>query len=268
MIMKSEKGPRYFNQSLARGLTVLQSVAGSSDGKTLTEVSADVGFDKATVKRLLFTLQKLNFVQVKNEKFYEVTPRVLSLGYSAICNLEWREIAKYYLQQLYDDIQENISLSILDGGEIIYVLRIVKKKYLPIDIRIGSRMPVYAPAMGKVLMAFGKKNETQKILDQIEFRPINSHTVDNLDRFKKQLAAIRTTGYALCDQELIVSSRAIAAPVMHRDNYAAAAIAISVPSTEYSIKDVEAQFSEKILATARLISDALNNVEAEIGVEN
>ena len=146
---------RYFIQSLAKGLSVLQTFSKVGSPITLSELAQALGTTNTTATRLCYTLTELGFIRRDGQKRYRLTPKVLTLGYPDICSLDWQDIARYYLERLFEAVQETVNLSVLEGPEILYLIRIRKRKYLPFDIRIGTRLPVYCTAMGKVLMAMG-----------------------------------------------------------------------------------------------------------------
>jgi IclR family pca regulon transcriptional regulator len=176
-------------------------------------------------------------------------------------------VAQYYLEKLFREVQETVSLSILEGSEIIYVLRIRKRKYLPFDIQIGTKLPVYCTAMGKVLMAMGPPQKTQSILKTLEFKSLTARTITRLDKFLEELDRVRKKGYGINDEELSIGNRSVAAPILDEHGYAVAAIHIAVPTTEHSRSQMEKIFALQVIKTAHEISEALIKMEAPLVME-
>jgi IclR family pca regulon transcriptional regulator len=186
------------------------------------------------------------------------------LGYSFISGAAWRELAKNYLESLFKEVQETVNLSMLEGSEIIYIIRIRKRKYLPYDIRIGTKLPVYCTAMGEVLMAMGRPEMVQRILKTLEFKALTARTITRLDKFLEELDEVWKKGYAIADEELSIGVRGIGAPILDKHGYAVAAINITVPTTEYSRNQMEKILAPQVIRTAREISEALIKMEAPI----
>ena len=255
------KKQRYFVQSLAKGIDLLQILAKAEEPLILSEIATEMGTNNTTVTRLCYTLMELGIIERDRHKRYRFTPKVLTLGYAVISRLEWRGVAKYYLEQLFDEVQETVNLSIIEGAEILYIIRIRKRKYLTFDVRIGSKLPVYCTSMGKVLMAMGAPEKTQTILQTIEFRRLTSHTITSLDKFLENLDEVRIKGYAINDEELTIGNRAIAVPILDEQGYAFAAINIAGPTTHYSRKEMEKNLAPSLMRTAGEISDALKQME-------
>lgn len=247
----------YFIQSLAKGLYLLQTLAGAGKPLTLTEISKVLRTTKTSAKRFCHTLCKLGYIHCDEKRLYSLTPSILSLGYASLSNLEWREIAKYYMEQLFKEMNETVNLSVLEGQDILYIIRVRKRNYLPIDILIGTRLPLYCTAMGKALLAWGEPNKVKEILKKIQFKPLTPRTITNLKDFQEELRNTREKGYAISDEETIIGNRAVAGPILDKDGFAFASINMAVPSNEYTKKEVETILSPPLVRIAKQISEVL-----------
>jgi IclR family transcriptional regulator, pca regulon regulatory protein len=261
---KTSTAPRYFVQSLEKGLKMLQIFCEEGKPLALFEIAKKMGTNSALSTRFCYTLCQLGFLQKDEKKRYRLTPHVLTLGYPAVCSLGWHDVAQFYLNILYENINETLSLSILDKTEIIYAIRITKKKYLPFDIRIGSRLPVHCVAMGKVLMAFGRPKIVRPIIKQLKFQPLTAHTISSKDRFEDELKKVRLKGYAINNEELSIGNRTVAVPIYDKEGYAVAAINIAVPTIAYSMQEMEERLCPHLLMTGKKISEALIKIESPI----
>lgn len=261
------KRPRYFINSLAKGLSVLQAFSKADHSLTLSEIANALEANKTTATRLCYTLTELGFVHKDGQRRYHLTPKILTLGHSYISGLGWQEVAQYYLEALFREVQETVNLSVLEDSEIIYLLRIRKRKYLPFDIRIGTKLPVYCTAMGKVLMAIGAPEKINPIFKTLEFKPLTPRTIKSLNKFMDELEKVRKKGYAINDEELSIGNRAVAAPILSKQGYAVAAINIATPTSEYGRNQMEKILAPKVIKTAREISEALIKIEAPLVME-
>jgi len=252
---------RSFVRSLERGLLVLQALAKESRPLTLSEIARYAHTNNATASRFCYTLSQLGFIQRDPHKCYHLTPRVLSLGYAAIRGLRWREIAYFYLNALSKEVGETVNLAVLDGYEIMYVVRIKTERLLPYDLQIGSKLPVHCTSMGKALMAFVSPKRGRSILNRLDFRPLTHRTITGIEDYLKELEVVREKGYAINDEEQSVGVRSIAAPVRDAEGCAIAAINIAVPTKRYSRQEVEDNLAPQIVETAGLISKALAEME-------
>lgn len=257
----SKRNSRNFVQSVARGLSFLQALGNVSRPLSLTQLARSVGTNKATASRFCYTLTVLGFMQQDTQKRYHLTPRVLTLGYSAVRGLNWRKVASHYLESLSQAIGEWVNLSVLDGHEILYMIRIRTENILPYDLQIGSKLPVHCTSMGKVLMAFGPPEKTRPILEALEFRPFTHRTITQLEDYLKELEKVRHNGYAFNDEEQSEGLRSVAAPVRALEKWAVAAINIAVPTKRYNRSDVERVLAPRAVQTAEAISKAFKEME-------
>lgn len=253
--------PRSFIHSLATGLKCIETFAKLGRPLTLSEIASEMGTNKPTASRICYTLQELGFLQRDTSKRYHLTPDILRLGYPAVCGMEWRDIAKFHLRELFERVQETVSLSILNQEEVIFLIRFRKKRYLPFDIRMGTRIPVHCSAMGKVLMAFGPPERTEGILNNLDFKQITPRTITDKDHYLKELAEVKRKGYAINDEEMSIGNRSIASPIFDVNRSAIAAIVIAVPTIDYQVSELEQKFSNLIIDTANRISESLYKSE-------
>lgn len=157
----SKKDENYFMQSLAKGISVLETVADAPGPMTLTEISRSTNLNIATTTRCCYTLQSLGFLHRDLQRQYHLTPKVLKLGYAKVSRKGWLNTARYHMEALSKKIGETVNLSILDGYKVLYVARIKTEKILPFGLRIGSELPAHCTAMGKVLTAYAPPEQTR-----------------------------------------------------------------------------------------------------------
>jgi IclR family pca regulon transcriptional regulator len=243
---------RDFVQSLERGLAIIRVFGPHQPSMTVSEIAAELGLTRAAVRRFLLTLGELGYVRGQGNRF-ELTPRVLELGYSYLSALSFPDIALPRLEQLVAETSEASEGSILDGGDIVYVVRVPGPAMMTISVNIGARRPAYATAMGRVLLANLPDDQLDAYLDTHALEPILPATITDKAVFRSELAEVRARGFALVNQELEEGLVAIAAPVRDRAGRVLAAINLSthvgrksvdemralVPSVQAAARDIE-----------------------------
>ncbi len=255
------KQSHYFVSSLARGLKVLEAFGKSPTPLTLSEIAKAIGTNKTTATRFCYTLSKLGYIQRDAQLRYHLTPHVLSLGYASIRSLGWIKIARYYIKELSKEINETINLSMLNGSEIIYLIRAKTEKILPYDLMIGSKLPIHCTSMGKVLLTFGSEEKTQDLIAHLELNAFTHRTITRKADLLKEIKQIRECGYAISDEEFSLGLRSVAVPLFCNDKYALAAINIAVPTKRYALKDLEATLIPRLRDVAKTISQSLKGME-------
>ena len=244
-----------FVQSLSRGLSVLSVLAESSSPLNLTEISHQLRLSKSTIQRLTFTLLQLGYLNRNKEtKKFRLGPKILSLGFAAIRNLDLKEVAYPYLEETSREVGETVNLAVLDGTEIVYVERIRTQQILNINLNVGSRLPVHCTSMGKTILAFLPNNRLEEVLKKIELPSLTSLTITSKKGLKKELGKIARRGFAINNEELSNGLRSVAAPIKNHNGEVIAAVNIAVPSIRVSLKRLETVLARKVVETADKIS--------------
>ena len=252
--------PRYFMQSLAKGLKVLEVIADSDLPLNLTAISRKTGFNIVTTTRCCHTLQVLDLIYRDGHRRFNVTPKVLKFGYAKISRLGWVETARHRMEALAKNIGETINLSILDGDELLYVARI-KTPTAPYDIYIGSKLPLHCTAMGKVLLAFSPPQKAKEAIDRLDFRPLTHRTITKKADYISELEQVRQKGYAINDEELSTGLRSVAAPVLDNKGCVVAALNVAVPIQRYSRNRLEMEIAPQAVEFAQKISRDIQSIE-------
>jgi DNA-binding IclR family transcriptional regulator len=144
-----------FVASLARGLAVVRAFGPDAHAMTLTQVAARTKLTRAAARRFLLTLQALGYAE-SDGKHFRLTAKVLDLGYAYLSSMDLWDVAQPHMERLVAEVQESCSCSVLDGTDIVYVLRVPTKRIMSVALSVGTRLPAYATSMGRVLLAAGR----------------------------------------------------------------------------------------------------------------
>lgn len=231
----SEEQPRpaHFVQSLERGLAVITAFGDQAGRLTLSEVARSTGLSRAAARRFLLTLADLGHVHFDG-KHFQLTPRVLSLGYAYLSSLALPDIARPHLETLSQATGESSSMAVLDGGDIVYVARVPVSRIMTVRITVGTRFPAYATSMGRVLLAALAEPELDGYLAAVELRALTAHTIVGVDALRSSLEEVRANGHAISDQELEDGLRSVAVPIRDRSGRTVAAVNVSTHASRHT----------------------------------
>ena len=247
-----------FVQSLDRGLAVIRAFGPDRERLSLSEVARATGLTRAAARRFLLTLVKLGYVRNDGREF-SLRPRVLELGYAYLSGLALPEVAAPHMEELVARLHESSSISVLDGGQIVYVVRVPTKRIMTVAISVGTRFPAYATSMGRVLLAQLADDEFEQYLTEATFERLTSRTVTSPARLRTIVRETARQGYAIVDQELEEGLRAVAAPIRGAD-VGSAAINVSAHASRVSMGAMRGQILPALLETARQIEADLQSV--------
>jgi IclR family pca regulon transcriptional regulator len=189
-------------------------------------VAAKVGVPRPAARRFLLTLVDLGYAR-KTGKAFELTSKIMDLGFSYLSTLDVSQSSQPYLQALAKKVGATCSVVVLDDTEIVYVARAFVEQVIPSPITLGSRLPAYATAGGRVLLAGLPEPSRKTILQRSKPTGFTPHTVTELPKLMKLLARVEEEGYALVSEELSAGLRSIAVPVRNRGGATVAALSMS-----------------------------------------
>ena len=160
----------------------------------------------------------------RSRQVYRLRTQVLRLGFSYLSSSSVVEAAQPVLEQISEELHESSSMSMLDGGQIVYVARSAASRILAAGLSVGSRLPAYCTSMGRVLLAALPDEELAAYLRDLKPRAHTPKTITRIPQIRKAILQVRKDCYAIVDEELEAGLRSIAVPVFTRGNRVVAAI--------------------------------------------
>jgi IclR family pca regulon transcriptional regulator len=248
---------RYFNEALARGLSILVQFNERDQWLSLSEIARRTSMNRVTALRMVATLQALGFLD-RSEATRKYRPGVatLTLGYAALRSFGIRDLALPFLERLAKQTNETVNMGVLIGAEVLYLERLKRSELVTADIHVGSRLPAHATSIGKLLLAFLPEKGLDELLLRMKLRKYGPNTITSKTRLKTALAKIRTEGYSVQDEEMAAGLRSVAAPIRDADGRVVAGINIAVPAARVSAEDLRDQLRLEVVVIANLISRA------------
>jgi IclR family pca regulon transcriptional regulator len=248
-----------FVQSLERGLAVIRSFGPGNAELSLSDVARSTGLTRAAARRFLLTLVDLGYVAFDGRSF-SLRPRVLELGYAYLSTLSFAEVAAPHLEELVAAVHESSSVAVLDGTDIVYVVRVPTARIMTVTIAVGTRFPAYATSMGRVLLAALESGDLEDYLRRARLEPLTRRTITDARRLRDALRHVAAQGYAVVDQELEDGLRSVAAPIVDASGNVTAAMNVSTHASRVSLEVLRRTYVPQLLETAERISADLRAV--------
>lgn len=233
-----------------RALRLLDAF-GNDDGVGVTELARRTGLPKSTTHRLLAMLEQRSMV-TRSGSQYRLGLQLFELGSRVKVGPAngLRDVALPYIADLYAETQQTVHFGVLDGDEVVYVLKVHGAGSQDAPTRIGARMPAHCTAIGKALLAHSSR---ETILNALR-RPLDGFTVHTLVRpamFVGQLARIQEEGVAWDREETRYGLGCVAAPILDPQGRAVAAMSIAGRPGKVEV------YTERLQETAAMIAIAL-----------
>jgi IclR family pca regulon transcriptional regulator len=244
-------GDPNFMTSLARGLVVIQAFSQQKRHLTIAQISHKTGIPRAAVRRCLYTLAQLGYVNAEDGRNFALRPKILALGHAYLSSGGLATSAQPLLEHVTRTVHESCSMAILEGDDILYVARSsTTTRIVSIDLGVGSRLPAFCTSMGRVLLADLPLDELAAYLARVRLTPFTSRTLTSPDKLKKTLNSVRSAGYAVIDQELEIGLRSIAVPVKDLAGKVVAALNVGTQASRVPVAEMQTKFLPPLRAAA------------------
>jgi IclR family acetate operon transcriptional repressor len=215
-------------EAVERAVAVLDVLAEAVELGT-NEIARRTGINASSVSRLLATLAAGGLVdQVDETGRYRLGLRLVELGNAALARLDLRELARPHLRALVAATGETATLSV-PGDEFALTVDFVRSPASVQSVaQIGRPSVPHATAAGKVLLAFGEVPMPSGSL-----RAFTKHTITDPTVLGREVARVRTQGWAQATREREEDLNAIAAPVRDAAGELVAVLGVQGPASRF-----------------------------------
>lgn len=224
--------PSKTHQSLERGLRVIEAAAAIGGSATLSEIARKTALPRSTAHHLLRALVEFGYlVQDGEARPYRLAPKLFRLTGRSWTKEQLAEIAMPFLDELSRRTGEGTSLAILRDGVVTVVAKRESEGPVRVVQEVGGIRPIHCTAVGKALAAWLPARELDGIIGRIAFERKTARTITTPAAFRRELARIRATGFAIDNEEHIEGIRCIATPVRDHSGEVRAALCIVGPKS-------------------------------------
>lgn len=157
---------------------------------------------------------------------YVVGSKLWELGLLAPAEADLRQIAAPFINDIHAATRATVQLGVRDGSDVLYLARSAGHGDVAIRNGVGSRLPLHATGVGKVLLAHAPADVTGEVLSRLA--RITPYTVTQPGRLARQLQQVRKDGYATTAEEMSLGACSIAVPVVDAEHRVRAALGVVV----------------------------------------
>lgn len=250
-----------FNNSVQKGIAVLNAFDAKRPSMSLAEVAEAAEISKSSAQRFVFTLEAMGYLK-KNARTrrYQLTPLVVQLGYHYLAADTLIDVASPYLSELSNVTGETTTMSEPYGTEMVYVARFVCTKFIPINLPVGSKIPMYCTGGGRAYLGALPSGEARALLESSDIVRHTPNTVTSVDEIELMLAEGRRRGYHINREELFIGDMTIAAAILDGDRRPVASVHVTAPSSRWTLADAEQRLSPAVIDCALGISNSIRTL--------
>ncbi len=217
-------------ETFARGIQVL--LAMGDGGGSIAELARATSLPRPTVRRVLYTLNKLGYAR-EDGRHFVLTPKVTRIANAFLGTAGQSRMLQSVCQMLSAEIGEIVTVAILDNDEQLHVAFGVPPNFVGIALGVGSRLPSYLTAAGRVMWSRRSDAEIDAFLARVTPVARTEHTITDKSKIREAIFRARLDGYCVADAEYSTEFKGVACPVVARDGTVFGALTINarkVPS--------------------------------------
>lgn len=243
--------------ALERGLLVLEYLAQSRRGVTVSQLARKLRFPRSTAHAILLTYQRSGYVK-RDERAgrYCLGFRLQALANMALGGMTLRGHAGPVLFRLMQETGLTVHLAVMEKNEAILIDRIAPPGTPPLATWVGKRMGLHCTALGKALIAHLSTQEVEGLIRSQGMIRHNENTITSKRTLQLACEQVRQLGYAVDDEEEEIGIRCIGAPAFGQNGEVVAAISVSGPKGK--LEDI-ASSAGRVKQAAASLSMLLNS---------
>ena len=218
------------HQSLERGLRIIEAIAAIDGSATLAEIARKTVLPRSTAHHLLRALVAFGYlIQDSDARTYTLGPKLFRLTGRTWTKEQLAKIAMPFLDELSRRTGEGTSLAVLRDGVVTVIAKREPEGPVHVVQEIGARRPIYCTAVGKTLAAWLPDQELEGIISRTVFEQKTAKTITSTTAFRRELARVRATGFAIDNEEHIEGIRCFATPVRDHSGEVRASLCVVGP---------------------------------------
>jgi DNA-binding IclR family transcriptional regulator len=236
--------------AIGKALSVLDEIGRAERPLALADLARITGMPKPSLHRILATLEAFGMAGRDAQGGYVIGLRLIDLAHRAWRRIDIRSAALPELDRLRDATHETTRLALVVGLEVVFVEQRDSPHPIALRYGVGDRAVLPSSGAGKAILAFLPPDRQAQALAHVRTR---NGTAPSRRELRRDLALVRTRGYAIDDEGTVGGIRSIGAPVLGPDGVPVGSLTIVAPAYRCPLERL-LRAAEPLMAAARRIS--------------
>jgi DNA-binding IclR family transcriptional regulator len=254
---RAGRGP-YIAPPVQRAVRLLRHIAEGNPILNMSDTAKVLKINRTTLLRLLYTLEVEGFIE-RRPSGAGYQPGLAFLGVAArtLFSQELVQTAMPVLTRLAESVQLSAHLGVLDGTDVLYLVRRTPNTPLASNIRIGSRLPAHATTMGRILLAFMTPTEIDALFAGKKLERFSDFTATTLRQLHQTAVQDREAKIAWSEGYFERDIASAAVPVFDFAGAVVGAVNVSGPLRAFGDKKRRQAIGDQLMKAGEEISQRL-----------
>jgi len=206
---------KYGAPSVKKAFAILGAISSSKDGMGVSDLAKKLKMAKSTVHGMTSALEELGAaMRDPLTKKYKLGFALLEIGRSAYSQIDLQTSARPITEELMEKTRTSVFLGILNWDQVTILDIVESRRDLNITAPVGSTIPLFAGAVGKVFLAAMPEEQAAKMVKSKGLPRFTDNTIVDMNQYLDELRQVREKGYAVDDEEYLMGVRAVASPLI------------------------------------------------------
>ncbi len=224
--------------SVERVLQIVEILAGSQRPMSVSDLAETLEIPIPSMYRLLDQLQNLGFIQLDLPGKVTCGKRTYKLAMDLWRNSHFKTERLAILQQLSAQIGETVGIALMQDLDVVYIDRVMSDWPLQIYLPVGTHVPIWASASGKLLLSQLSNEKCERIIDKMSIHALTTNTQTNKKQLMQTIATTRDTGVGIDNEEFIPGMVACSVLIPNNENQAFATVFTHGPTVRKSLEEL------------------------------
>lgn len=239
--------------ALVRAKAILDLVSSSPDSLSVSALARELKLPKSTVHGLCSTLSDMGLLARRQDNGFRIGPHVMRWANSFLVSTD---VTSEFVS-LWDSLDmlrgETITLSVLEGAEVVYIACRNSNSPLGVTFRIGMRLPAPFTATGKAILSQMTDDQVRAVMANRWPTALTPNSVRDVEELIAELREVRNRGYSVDNGQVQDGMWCFGTPVLNSANKVIAGVAVSMLASEVNEAQTAA-LSKKIRHVANMLS--------------
>jgi DNA-binding IclR family transcriptional regulator len=251
-----EPDDAYLSPPVQRAARLLRHIAEGDPVINMARTARELGINRTTLLRLLHTLESERLIERRGTGTpgWRIGFGLIGMAAQAFFSEDLVQVAVPVLTRLAEATGLSAHLGVLDGLEVIYLVRRTPNHAFASNIRIGSRLPAHAANMGRIILAHLPQEKVEQLFAHAPMPAVTAHTAVTMAQLRARLDQDRATGLAWSDGAYEDRISSVAAVVLDVSGTPVAAVNVSGLTTSFDGEERRAGIGQAVAAAGAEIS--------------
>jgi len=241
--------------AVVRAVQVLDAVAAAADPLSLADLTRLTGAPKSSLHGMCDTLVQLQLLKRLPDGSMALGPHVMGWANAFLSQTQISEEFRTLWDRTDAFHDATVTLSMLDGAEVVYLACRNGDRPLGVTFRIGMRLPAPYTATGKAMLGTVPAAEVRHLFAAGLPAPLTRASVATVEALIDELAQVRRLGYSIDNGQMRDGMTCFGAPVFD----ATRARAVGAIAVSYLTSEIDAPTGERIGTQVRALADELSS---------